>query len=252
MVIMTEIPGYLRPFVLSPTELAPERTGPIDLYLPAGEGPFPTVLFVHGGPLPPDLRPTPRDWPVYRGYGSLLASLGLVAAVVDHRLHVLQHPDGVVLDYPTAAVDVADAVEAVRADPRVDGDRVVVWFFSGGGLLGADWLRKQPSWLRGLAFTYPMLAPKAGWPVSPAFRPAEAVGETGPDPAPIVVTRVGLEDPEIAASVEQFLAAAAEAGVPVEVIDVPNGHHSFDVLDHTDESREAVQRMVERVRQLLG
>lgn len=40
-------------------------------------------------------------------------------------------------------------------------------------------------------------------------------------------------------TVEAFV-AAAPAGL--ETIDVPDGHHSFDVLDHTDQSREAVER----------
>ncbi len=249
---MTEIPGHLRPFVLSPAEVEPERTGSIDLYVPDGDGPFPAVVVVHGGPLPPDLRPTPRDWPVYRGYGALLASRGLVAAVVDHRLHVLQDPGGVVLDYPTAAQDAAAAVAAVRADPRVAADRIVVWFFSGGGLLCADWLREPPVWLRGVALTYPALAPLPGWPVDPRFRPVEAVGEQAARQVPIVLTRVGREKPEIAETVVGFLAAAGAASRTVEVVDVPHGQHSFDVLDHTDESREAVQRMVAQVEKLLG
>ncbi|MBB5874430.1 acetyl esterase/lipase [Allocatelliglobosispora scoriae] len=249
---MTETPAHLRPFVLTTAEVAPERTGPIDLYLPEGGGPFPAAVIVHGGPLPPGMTPTPRDWPVFRGYGSLLASLGLAAAVIDHRLHVLQTADGVVLDYPTAADDIAVAVEAVRADPRVDDDRVVVWFFSGGSLLSADWLRDQPAWLRGVALTYPALAPLPGWPVDPRFRPVEAVAERGASLAPILLTRVGLEGPDIATTVADFLTAADGAGVKVEIIDVPNGHHSFDILDDTDESREAVQRAAERVRQLLS
>ncbi|MFC3960952.1 hypothetical protein [Nocardia jiangsuensis] len=36
----------------------------------------------------------------------------------------------------------------------------------------------------------------------------------------------------------------------IEVIDVPNGQHSFDVLDHTDESRAAVERAVRWVGRL--
>jgi acetyl esterase/lipase len=246
---MTETPPHLLPFVLSPAEVEPERAGPIDMYVPAGAGPFPAVVVLHGGPIPADLRPTPRDWPVYRGYGSLLASLGLIGAVVDHRLYVLESAGGVVLDYPTAAADVAAAIETVRADPRVDGDRIVVWFFSGGGLLSVDWLREQPTWLRGVALTYPLLAPKPGWPVDPHFRPIEAVGGSG---APIVLTRVGLESADVAAAVVEFLAAAGDAAVPVEIIDVPNGHHGFDTLDHTDESREAVELMAARVRTLLN
>lgn len=249
---MTEIPGHLRPFVLSPAELEPERTGSVDLYVPSGDGPFPAVVILHGGPLPPDLRPTPRDWPVYRGYGALLASRGLVAAVVDHRLHVLQQADGVVLDYPTAADDVTAAVDAVRADPRVDAERIVVWFFSGGGLLCAGWLREPAAWLRAVALTYPVLAPLPGWPVDPRFRPVEAVGEQAPRQVPIVLTRVGLEKPQIAETVARFLAAADAAGRSVEIVDVPHGQHSFDVLDHTDESREAVQRMVAQVEKLLA
>jgi acetyl esterase/lipase len=245
---MTEIPGHLRPFVLATTDVRPERVGSVDLYLPAGDGPFPAVVILHGGPIPPDTRPTPRDWPVYHGYGSLIASLGLVAAVADHRLYVLPNPDGVVLDYPTAADDVTAAVDAVRADPRVDSDRVVVWFFSGGGLLSADWLREQPTWLRGVALTYPMLAPMPGWTVDRRFRPVEAVTGAG---APIVLTRVGLERSEIAETVEQFLAAATGAGVAVEIIDVPNGHHAFDTLDDADESRAAVRHMADRICALI-
>lgn len=250
---MNDVPDHLRPFVLSPPELEPERNDRIDLYVPAGDGPFPAVVILHGGPLSPEVRPTPRDWPVFRGYGSLVASAGLVAATVDHRLYLLRNPDGVVLDYPTAADDVAAAVETVRADPRVDADRVLIWFFSGGALLSADWLREQPAWLRGLALTYPALAPLPGWPVDPRFRPADALRESAPGGlAPILLTRVGLERPEIAETVARFLVAAAGTGTSVEIVDVPNGHHSFDVLDHTEESREAVLRAVAYIQHLLA
>ena len=34
-------------------------------------------------------------------------------------------------------------------------------------------------------------------------------------------------------------------------IDVPDGHHSFDCLDHTDQSRAAVERAFGRVQELL-
>ena len=34
----------------------------------------------------------------------------------------------------------------------------------------------------------------------------------------------------------------------VEIIDVPDGHHSFDIVDHTEQSRAAVRRAVEWVR----
>jgi acetyl esterase/lipase len=62
-----------------------------------------------------------------------------------------------------------------------------------------------------------------------------------------VVTRVGRERPEFAPTVDAFIAAAEASGVRLEIVDVPNGHHSFDVVDDTDESRQAVQRAVDLV-----
>ena len=63
---------------------------------------------------------------------------------------------------------------------------------------------------------------------------------------PIVLTRVGLERPDIAATVEAF-SKAFEKASSVTIVDVPNGRHAFDILDHTDESRQAVTTAVDRV-----
>jgi acetyl esterase/lipase len=228
----------LAPFVL-PIEARPaERHGTVDLYLPRMQEPRPAVVFVHGGPIPADRHPTPRDWPVYRGYGSLAAARGVVGVTVNHRLHNLA-------DYPLAAADVAAAVEFARADPRVDADRVAIWCFSGAGLLLADWLRTPPQWLRCAAASYPVLAPLPGRDVDARFRPVEAVATDGA--LPIVLTRAGRERPPVAATVEEFIAAARACGARLEIVDVPHGQHSFDVLDHTDESRNAVERAFDTV-----
>jgi acetyl esterase/lipase len=211
------VPDFLKPFVLPVDPTEPERRGRVDLYLPSETTPRPAIVFVHGGPVPAEATPTPRDWPVFRGYGSLAAARGCVGVTVDHRLHDLNA-------YPAAAEDVAAAVRVAREDPRVDPDRIAIWFFSGGGPLLTDWLRESPPWLRCVAATYPILA-------------------TPPDRAttPVVLTRVGLEQPRIAATVEAFIAAAGLAGIPLTVVDVPHGHHSFDMVDDTDESRAAIE-----------
>ncbi len=233
-------PAHLRPFLLDVPELPRERIGTVDLYLPAhAEAPRPAVVFVHGGPVPAGARPTPRDWPTLTGYARYAAGEGVVGVTLDHRLHD-------VADYERAAGDVAAAVERVRADPRVDADRIALWFFSGGGLLAADWLAAPPAWLRCLAATYPVLAPLPNWGLPGGrFRPAEAVAQAGA--LPVVLTRVGLESPEIAATVEEFLATATGCGAHVEVVDVPNGHHGFETRDPTDESREAVHHAMRTV-----
>ncbi|MDR7274769.1 alpha/beta hydrolase [Catenuloplanes atrovinosus] len=234
---MTE-PTYLSPFVLPVTPVAPERRDPIDLYLPAGDGPHPAVVLVHGGPIPPEMRPSPRHWPVFQGYGALVASRGAVGAVVDHPLTTPA-------DYPVAAAALADAIETVRADPRVDGERIAVWYFSGGGLLAADLLREPPSWLRCAALSYPLLEPFPGMEVDPAFRPAEAVASAGE--LPIVLVRAGQEHPFIAGTVATFVTAAQASGADLRIIDVPNGRHSFDIVDDTDESRAAIDAAVTTV-----
>ncbi|MGW2820359.1 alpha/beta hydrolase [Streptomyces sp. NPDC001443] len=239
-----ELPVHLRPFLMDVPERERERVGRVDMYFPddcsdalAGDdGRWPAVVFVHGGPVPPDARPTPRDWPGFAGYGRHVAGLGAVGVTVDHRLHDLA-------DYGRAAEDVAEAVELVRADPRVDEDRVALWCFSAGGLLSADLLAAPPPWLRCVAASYPILAPLPNWGfVDSRFRPAVAVRTAGR--LPVVLTRVELERAAIAATVEEFLTAAEECDAEVEVIDVPLGHHGFETIDRTEQARRAVERAV--------
>lgn len=170
-------------------------------------------------------------------------SRGIAGVTVDHRLHDTH-------DYPRAAADVAAAVQAVRADPRIGADRIALWFFSGGGLLLADWLRRPPDWLRCAAATYPLLAPLPDWSVDPRFRPAEMVGEAGT--LPIVLSQAGRERPAIADTVEAFIAASRACQARLNVIDVPHGQHGFDMLDHTDESRKAVEHAFDTVVAHLG
>lgn len=231
-------PPYLEPFVLSVPPAPRERRGEVDFYLPEAAEPRPAVVFVHGGPVPAELTPTPRDWPIYLGYGSAVAARGVVGVTVDHGLHDVDA-------YPRAADNVAVAVDLARRDPRVDSSRVAVWFFSGGGMLISDWLRDPPAWLRCLAATYPVLAPWPGTDVDGRFRAADAVAKAGR--IPIVLTKVGREREEFAATVEGFLTAARDCGANLKVIDVPDGQHGFDQLDHTDQSRAAVEQALDSV-----
>lgn len=228
-----DLPPYLNPCVLPVETRAAERNGILDMYLPDSPDSAPAIVFVPGGPLPPDMVAQPRDWPIFQAYGSLAASRGVVGVTLNHRLDA-------VTAYSTGAEDVATVIEMVRADPRVNADRVALWFFSGGSLMSADWLRNPPAWLRCLATSYPMLAPLPGWPVEGRFRPAEAVAHAGQ--LPIILTRVGRETPEIAATVESFVTAARAADAQLDIIDVPNGQHSFDMLNDTNESRDAINR----------
>lgn len=241
---MATTPPYLNPFVLPVATRSRERHDRIDLYLPDhAPEPAPAVVFVHGGPVPVDLTPTPREWPVFVGYASAVAGRGAVAATVDHRLHGFD-------DYPVAASDVAAAVEQVRRDPRVDADRVAVWFFSGGGLLLADWLRSPQPWLRCVAATYPLLGVPPGVEFDSRFLPAQALSDAGA--LPIVLTTVGRERPNLAAAVVEFVAAAQEVGANLQIIEVPDGEHSFDCGPATEQAQAAVESALDAVLALLS
>ena len=192
----------------------------LDFHLPAAST-GPAVLLVHGGPVPAERWPAPREWPVDRRYGALLAGRGAVAVTFDHPLH---GPE----DYPASAAVVRAAVDEVREHPRVDGDRVALWFFSGGAPLCTEWLRTPPPWLRCVALTYPRL----GGPTLPSFfRPIDAVDDVGAAAAagvagamranglPIVLTRRARERPELAQYVSRFVTAAGDADANLTIVD---------------------------------
>ena len=152
MTRMTDLPAYLQPFVLDVEQGAErrvDRVGQVDFHRPTGTARTGAILLIHGGPGPADLEVQPRDWPVYQGYAAAIAERGQVAVTVDHGL--IRGLD----QLTTAADDVEAAVALLRADPQVDPGRVVLWFFSGAGLLAGEWLDSRPDWLRAVALTYP-------------------------------------------------------------------------------------------------
>ncbi|MFF8934533.1 alpha/beta hydrolase family protein [Streptomyces paradoxus] len=232
-------PAHLRPFPLDVPELPRDRQGHVDLYVPDGVGPLPAVVFVHGGPVPAGARPSPREWPTLVGYARMAAAAGTIGVTLDHRLHDLS-------DYDRAAADIAAGVELVRADARVDADRIALWFFSGGGLLTTDWLTRPPAWLRCLAASYPVLAPLPAWGLAGSrFHPARAVEQAGP--LPVVLLRAGREAPEIAATVDAFVTAADDSAARLELIDVPNGFHGFETLNAPEETIPALRQAMRSV-----
>jgi hypothetical protein len=232
---MTDLPPYLQPFVLDVAQGAEhrvDRVGELDFHRPAGTARTGAILLVHGGPGPADLKVPPRDWPVFQGYAAAIAQRGQVAVVVDHSL--IRGLD----QLTTAADDVEAAVGVLRADPQVDPERVVLWFFSGAGLLAGEWLDSRPDWLRGVALTYPLLATPPG--VDELVSAAEVIGKH--QDLAVLLTRVGREREELARPVAEFVSAG---GAALDIIDVPKGQHGFDMLDHSEESRAAVTKALD-------
>ncbi|MCY0926859.1 alpha/beta hydrolase [Streptomyces sp. H27-H1] len=105
----------------------------LDVLVPEGEGPFPAVVWIHGGGwLDGDRRYPPPTVPVELLHGSVLGA-GLALVSIDYR-HSLEAP------FPAQLHDVKAAIRYVRkfaAVLGVDPERIGVWGESAGGHLAA-------------------------------------------------------------------------------------------------------------------
>jgi dienelactone hydrolase len=196
----------------------------MDLYRPAGrhDAAVPAVLLVHGEADPALLRGV-RGWGQYRGWGRLLAAEGLAAVVFEHR--AIREAGLAAVD---AEVDAAVAAVADRAgELGVDPGRLGLAGFSAGAMLGARALGRAAGRLRCAALCYGPL-------------------DLEPDPAlpPMLVVRAGRDHPELNRAIDAFLAAALAANLPVELVNHADGHHAFDTVDDTDESRRVIRRVL--------
>ena len=176
---MTDLPAYLRPFVLDVAGRPDQAsTASVSWTSTARPSTAPDGC----DPLGPRGSRACRS----RGDASGLAGLpGLCdggrsawawwPSVVDHSL--IRGLDQLF----AAADEVEAAVGVLRADPQVDPERVVLWFFSGAGLLAGEWLDSRPDWLRFVALTYPCLATPPG--VDELVSAAEVIGKQSKRPA---------------------------------------------------------------------
>jgi dienelactone hydrolase len=118
---------------------APRRYG--HLYVPAGDGPFPAVIYNHGSErTPPDFRGQARFY-VPRGYVlfvPLRRGHGASAVDVAYRADLLGTRQGDAKAFvdlmETQAQDVSAALEYLRVQPMVDPRRIVMAGCSLGGV----------------------------------------------------------------------------------------------------------------------
>ncbi|MGW6686191.1 alpha/beta hydrolase fold domain-containing protein [Streptomyces sp. NPDC054961] len=105
----------------------------LDVRVPAGDGPFAAVVWIHGGGwLDGDRRYPPPTVPVELLHGAVLGA-GLALVSIDYR-HSLEAP------FPAQLHDVKAAIRYVRAYADalgIDPGRIGVWGESAGGHLAA-------------------------------------------------------------------------------------------------------------------
>ena len=237
-VVFAEYPGY-RPLSL-------------DLHLPAGDGPHPVVLQLHGGGWRVGTRAvfTPLV-SVARSFGRITEA-GFAVAAVDYRLSGEA-------TYPAQVDDVEHALDWIRERPELDAARVVLWGGSAGGTLAAllgmrraadirgviDWYgvsdllemprdasgpSREDLWLGGSVTSIPELAIQAS--------PARNVVHDAP---PFLLAH-GVDDTDVPPAQSELLAAALRAAdVDVELHLEPGAGHFWRGL-----GEEATDALFER------
>jgi dienelactone hydrolase len=180
-----------------------------------------------------DREVRPPQWPAYQGYAALLAQAGLVGGMFEHGF-VDDETLGVARD------DVRHALELLRADPRADGDRIGLWFFSNGGLLMGSFLDPAPTGVVAVAGTY--AAPADPDLDGTDFPPAVETAATSS--VPLLLVRPEHDFEWIVPATDELLERCASAGRAVDVIDVPGGHHGFETVDDTDAARDAIRASI--------
>jgi acetyl esterase/lipase len=218
----------------------------MDVYRPIGTGPWPVVVFVHGEG-DADLVPRIKDTPLYKGWGRLVASLGMVGVVFTPRSwERLRH-------VARKVADVEAALRFVRAKGHAwgaDTSRLAVWSGSAGVPIGLS-LAMQEGAACAVAYYGPMdLRPYGDDPRLAETSPM-ALLELGEDLPPLLVVRAGQDAEELNASIDDFMNAAWDRDLPAELLAYEEGHHAFEVMDHTDETRQVIAQTIEFLQEHL-
>ena len=210
---------------------------PGTLAMPAGEGPFPAVVLVHGS------GPNDRDGSIGPNHPLRDIAHGLAArgiAVLRYEKRTKLYPVAAAFD-PEFGVDeesTSDAVEAVaalRATPGIDPDRVFVFGHSLGAMLAPRIVARADGAAGGIMYA---ASPRTMLDLLP--EQVERMGELrGADPA---ATAASLE--AINGAIARLRAGADAAGVE-RVLGASAGYfRSTEALDPVVEARAIAQPLL--------
>ena len=231
----------------------------MDIYLPPGEipsGGWAPVLFLHGGPLAASgERPWPKEWRVFQDYGILAAANGIAGVVINHRY----------IGYEGLVQAMADVQQAQHflvdrgAGFGLNGQNIAVWAFSGAGMLLSALLREEMNTPSCLVAFYPMLdlthIPQAADVYSDeeliALSPLSHI-ETIPASLPMYLARAGRDRPGLNRALDTFVKQALYHNLDLEMRNLPQATHGFDMLEETAAAQETIQHGIDFVKYQLS
>lgn len=226
----------------------------MDLYVPGSLVPGsarPAVILVSGGDASADTLRT-REIGLYVSYGQLLAALGFIGIVFDHR-----GLEGYT-QLREVGADTDDLLTYVRmhaASLGVDRDRLCIWAFSAGPIYGlrtafrtaSSSIRCAIAYYGGMSLlnkTYFHYTEQEE-PLFREFSPVCYLHETPARIPPLFVARAALDRPFINESIDEFVQLAIAKNVPITFMNHPEGMHAFDMLNDNERSREIIRTTLE-------
>jgi dienelactone hydrolase len=213
-----------------------------DLFLPAGQGkPAPVVLLISGNSQPRGLFVGMEQM------GRVLAARGIAAVLFDKR-----YQRAGFYDARQDMTDLAAHLQKEAGTLGLDMTRVCHFGYSGGGPLLS--IALQPgSTARCVVGYYPMMDSGTwGLPAdgrrdqamkdfSPTHQIAAGQGRT----PPVLLVRAGIDNPDLLATIENFVDEAIAWNADLTFLNYPQGHHAFDIRDDNDQSRAIIAATVE-------
>jgi acetyl esterase/lipase len=232
-----------------------------DVYSPPGPQHgtrLPAVIFVSGDG-PPELLQGLKDSGQYVGWGQLTAAAGMIAVTFDHssterhaKLHEVEREVLALLGY----------VREHAEELGIDVERLGIWTCSGGPPFALRMpLSERPSFIRCLVAYYgimdlrPLIEPndpEEAVQRLTTYSPAAHLGPGTDGIAPLLLVRAGQDHPGLTRSIDGFVAEALAQNHAIEIINYPQGHHAFDILDDTDEARTIMRRTLDFLGQHLA
>jgi tetratricopeptide (TPR) repeat protein len=193
----------------------------MDVYYPpdrANGETLPAVVFINGvGDFP--RSPKLRTWGQYTSWPRLIAASEMIAVAFDAR------------GEDANAEDVRDLFVHLKRNAKelgIDPAKLGAWACSAN-------VRSALSIL--------MAADAPDVKTAVLYYGAGEVTTLRPD-LPVLLVRAGKDRPPMNEMLDRLAAQAVAANAPWTLVNLPGAHHAFDVLDETDESRNAIRKTV--------
>jgi acetyl esterase/lipase len=226
----------------------------LDLYTPSGAKTtdrFPVVLLISGGGASDhDFR----DAGIYLSYARILGASGYVAITFAKRFG----RDGDPLQGLTDFNDLVAYIRGHAAQFHAHPGRMAFWAFSAGGSLLSPVLSDMRPYARAALCFYCVtdrdfssLSADDAQKLRERLSPLVQIERAEYAVPPIFVARAGLDGPGINEPLGRFVTAAVTKNLSIEMMNHPDGHHGFDLLDADARSREIIQRALEFIKARL-